>query len=193
MVLGIGTGYHKTEFFALGVDFDERNALFDEILDALPLHWRGEPFSLSGISFDARDVQALPRPVQNPIPIWIGGNSALSRRRAATRAQGWMPMPGGPQLSTTARTPQIVDNEMLAALITEVQSKAEAADRAPVDIVWTYSDPSMRQPSDDRDRHSDTFGAFEKMGVTWLVVSSETRETTATLEFIESFGATYLQ
>ena len=35
-ILGIGTGYHKTEFFALGVDFDERNALFDEALEVLP-------------------------------------------------------------------------------------------------------------------------------------------------------------
>ena len=34
-VLGLGAGYHKTEFFALGVDFDERNALFDEALEVL--------------------------------------------------------------------------------------------------------------------------------------------------------------
>jgi hypothetical protein len=51
-----------------------------------------------------RDVIARPRPVQSPIPIWIGGNSKLSRRRAATKAQGWMPMMGGPQLVKTART-----------------------------------------------------------------------------------------
>ena len=36
-ILGVGSGYLKTEFFALGVDFDERNALFDEALDVLPL------------------------------------------------------------------------------------------------------------------------------------------------------------
>lgn len=192
MALGVGTGYHKTEFFALGVDFDQRNSLFDELLDALPLHWSGEPFSLAGVHFDAREVQALPRPVQDPIPIWVGGNSTLSRRRAATRAQGWMPMPGGPELSTTARTPQIVDNEMLRSLIAEVQGKAEAAGRTPVDIVWTYSDPSIGEPAADRDRHRESFADLEKMGVTWLVVSSKTRESQATLDFIESFGGTYL-
>ncbi len=42
----MGTGYHKTEFFALGVDFDERNALFDEALEVLPQAWSGEPFEL---------------------------------------------------------------------------------------------------------------------------------------------------
>ena len=41
-ILGVGTGYLKAEFFALGVDFDERNALFDEALDVLPLHWSGD-------------------------------------------------------------------------------------------------------------------------------------------------------
>jgi alkanesulfonate monooxygenase SsuD/methylene tetrahydromethanopterin reductase-like flavin-dependent oxidoreductase (luciferase family) len=46
----------KSEYFALGVDFDECNALFDEVLDVLPLHWAGEPFSYAGRHFDARDV-----------------------------------------------------------------------------------------------------------------------------------------
>ena len=55
-ILGVGTGYHKAEFFALGVDFDERNDLFDEMLDVLPLAWTGEPFSYHGRHFDARDV-----------------------------------------------------------------------------------------------------------------------------------------
>ncbi len=55
-VLGVGTGYQKAEFHALGVDFEERNALFEEALDALPKHWSGEPFSVHGMHFDARDA-----------------------------------------------------------------------------------------------------------------------------------------
>ena len=47
-ILGLGTGYHKTEFFALGVDFDERNALFDEALDVMLPHWCGEKFGADG-------------------------------------------------------------------------------------------------------------------------------------------------
>ena len=53
-ILGMGTGYLKSEFFAVGVDFDERNELFDEVLDVLPLHWRGERFSYEGKHFSAR-------------------------------------------------------------------------------------------------------------------------------------------
>jgi len=84
----VGTGYLKGEFRALGVDFDERNAIFDEALDALPLHWKGEPFSYKGLHFEAKDAIARPRPVQNPIPIWIGGNSKVASKG------GW---PRGPR------------------------------------------------------------------------------------------------
>src|SRR3954452_11908243 len=65
-ILGLGTGYLKTEFRALGVDLDERTDLFDETLDVLPRHWSGEEFSYEGRHFDARHVLARPRPVQDP-------------------------------------------------------------------------------------------------------------------------------
>ena len=106
-ILGAGTGYNKSEFYALGVDFDERNTLFDEALDVLPKHWSGEPFSYAGQHFSAREVIARPRPPQQPIPIWIGGNSKLTRRRVAQRANGWMPMFGPEALFATTRTPSI--------------------------------------------------------------------------------------
>src|SRR5207244_4032473 len=64
-ILGVGTGYLKSEYFALGVDFDERNALFEEAIDALRLHWKGDSFSYEGRHFEARDVIARPRPVQD--------------------------------------------------------------------------------------------------------------------------------
>src|SRR5690349_17101845 len=86
-VLGVGTGYLKGEFHALGVDFDERNTLLDEALDVLPLHWSGERFSYEGTHFSARDIIARPAPTRRTIPIWLGGNAKITRRRVATRAQ----------------------------------------------------------------------------------------------------------
>ena len=193
MILGIGTGYHKAEFFALGVDFEERNTLFDEALDVIPMHWKGEPFSYTGTHFDARDIMARPRPVQDPIPIWIGGNARISRRRAAQKADGWMPMPGGPQLSTTARTVQITDDGVLADMIAELQDDAAAVGRGPVDVQWTYTEPSIQQPTVDVDRHLEVFDNYAKIGVTALGVSAKTTDCAATLDFVEAFGATYLQ
>jgi len=193
-ILGLGAGYLKTEFFALGVDFEERNALFDEVLDVLPLHWSGEPFSYHGLHFDARDVIARPRPVQDPIPVWIGGNARLSRTRAAERAQGWMPMSGGAQLSTTARTVQIPDADALAPLITEVQERAAAAGRGPVDIAWSYGDLGLsKDPTADADRHREAFAGLEALGVTELFISAPGGNAAATLEFLGAFGQTYVQ
>ncbi|WP_218020444.1 LLM class F420-dependent oxidoreductase [Rhodococcus zopfii] len=190
--LGIGTGYQKSEFHALGVDFDERNALFDEALDVLPLHWSGEPFSYDGRHFSAHDIIARPRPVQTPIPIWIGGNSKLTRRRVAQHAQGWMPMSGGAQLSTTARTRELGPIGELAGQITEVREAAIAAGRSDhIDVVYSYSN-EIGSAAVDSGHHREVFADLEKAGVDWVTVSCRIEGLSATVDFLESFGATYL-
>ena len=191
MILGVGTGYQKSEFHALGVEFDERNTLFDEALDALPLHWSGEPFSYRGLHFEARDVIARPRPVQRPIPIWIGGNAKVTRRRVAERAHGWMPLTGPPVVSATARTPHIASHEALAAAIEEV--RAAAGDRAgELDVAVAYTEVDPGDPGTDAARHREAFAALGSIGVTWVVVPGATDTPAATLGFLERFGSAYL-
>src|SRR4051794_11439710 len=112
-ILGAGVGYLKAEYRAVGVDFDERNELFDEALDVLPLHWSGVPFDYAGKHFNCRGTIGLPRPTQQPIPIWIGGNSALSLRRVTQRAQGWMPLTGSPEMFGVVRSPAITGIDSL--------------------------------------------------------------------------------
>jgi probable F420-dependent oxidoreductase len=188
LILGLGAGYQKSEFYALGVDMEERNALFDEALEVLPLHWKGESFSYQGRHFNAREVIARPLPVQDPIPIWIGGNSRLSRRRAAERAQGWMPMSGGAELSATARTPALGSMGELAGIIAELR----AGRTDPLDVVHSYHGAGIETPAVQPDRHREAFAEIEKAGFTWVVVSSRTSSQGATLEFLDAFGSTYL-
>ncbi|MBL7499169.1 LLM class F420-dependent oxidoreductase [Frankia sp. CNm7] len=193
LILGLGAGYQKSEFYALGVDLSERNALFDEVLDVLPLHWSGEPFSYQGRHFSARDVVALPRPAQNPIPIWIGGNSALARRRVAERAQGWMPMRGGPELSAAARTPALDSPGDLDDALASLREAATAAGRADhVDVLYSYRAPGLATPTVEPERHREAFVQLEKAGVTWISVTTHSESTSATLEFVQAFGKTYL-
>jgi probable F420-dependent oxidoreductase len=190
-VLGMGTGYQKSEFYALGVDFEERNALFDEALEVLPLHWKGEPFSYRGLHFDARDVIARPSPVQDPIPIWIGGNSRRTLRRVAERADGWMPLTGPAQVAATARTPHIASTADLAARIAELRDMA--GDRGPgLDVAVSYTDPTVTDPTKEVERHRDAFGELVEAGATWVVVTATTSTRTETLEFLEAFGSTYI-
>ncbi|MFI5054235.1 MAG: LLM class F420-dependent oxidoreductase [Acidimicrobiia bacterium] len=190
-VLGMGTGYLKSEFHALGVDFQERNAAFDEVLDALPLHWSGQPFSYQGRHFEARDVVALPRPVQDPIPIWIGGNARVTRQRVVERAQGWMPLLGPPGVTQTARTPELGGLDELAATIAEMRDAASARGEA-IDVLYPYLDPAVTSSGDDADRHRSAFAELEQAGITWVMVPGTTNTRGATLEFLEAFGALYL-
>ncbi len=190
-ILGLGVGYNKSEYFALGVDFEERNALFDEALDVLPLHWKGEPFSYEGRHFSARDVLARPKPVQDPIPIWIGGNSKLSRRRVAARAQGWMPMMGSAEMSRTTRTPMLTSVDEVAAAAREIrQSAAEQGRSEPIDLLYSWHlDGDL---FDEPERHREELAGIEEAGATWVVVSTLSTTPMATNDFLEAFGATYL-
>ncbi len=191
-VLGVGTGYLKSEFRALGIDFDERNALFDEALEVLPLHWSGQPFSFEGRHFSARDVQALPRPARSPIPIWIGGNASITRRRVAERAQGWMPLIGPDEMYVTTRTPDPGSLEQIGARIKEIQ--AAAADRGePIDLALPYLDPSIARPDVDVERHREALGRFEEIGATWVVVNRPTGSRSELLEFVEAFAGRYIR
>ena len=192
LILGIGTGYLKREFNALGVDFDERNELFDEALDVLPLHWKGEPFSYTGRHFEATESIALPRPVQDPIPIWIGGNAKITRRRVAERAQGWMPLLAPAGAESTVRTAALGGLQQVAQAIAEIRDAA-APRGEPIDVVYSYGDRSLREaPDRDVERHRDAIAELEAIGVTWVVISGTTTTPDATRAFIETFGAAYI-
>lgn len=184
LTLGVGTGYLKSEFFALGVDFDERNELFDETMEVLALHWKGEPFSYRGRHFDARDVVALPRPAQDPIPIWIGGNSQRTLRRVAEGAQGWMPLTGPPEVSGTSRTAHLASLADVAASMAKIR---DLAGSRPIDLSVAYADRSIWAPETDTERHRDALGALETIGANWVIVSGPGGSPDASLAFIQAF------
>jgi probable F420-dependent oxidoreductase len=88
--LGIGTGWLREEFEAIGVPWAGRGARTDEYVAALRVLWRDEVASYDGDVVSFRGVQAWPKPVQQPgVPIWVGGNTPPALRRAATIGDGW--------------------------------------------------------------------------------------------------------
>jgi len=171
LILGIGTGYLKGEFRALGADFEERNALFEEALDVLPRFWSGEPLSHEGLHWSASDAQCSPASVQQPIPIWIGGNARITRERVATRAQGWMPLIAPASVVSFTRTPAVDGLDDLAAKISAM--KDLAGDRGGgLDILYTYRDEGlMADPSAEHGRHQEAMGQLRDAGVTHTAVS----------------------
>jgi probable F420-dependent oxidoreductase len=89
LMLGIGAGYLEPEFGAVGANFAERGAVTDEYLDAMATLWYDEHPAYHGRFADFAGIDAYPRPLQQPIPLIVGGHSAPAYRRAVGRAHGW--------------------------------------------------------------------------------------------------------
>ena len=90
VIFGVGAGWMEPEFHALNAPFAERGALSDENLRIIRQCWNQETVSFTGRFHAYEDMQASPRPVQpGGPPIWVGGNSARSRRRVAELGDGW--------------------------------------------------------------------------------------------------------
>jgi probable F420-dependent oxidoreductase len=89
VMLGIGAGYLEPEFRAVGANFAERGAVTDEYLDAMRALWYDRHPSYHGRFADFAGVDAHPRPLQQPIPLIIGGHTGPAYRRAVARAHGW--------------------------------------------------------------------------------------------------------
>ncbi|GGL15076.1 TIGR03619 family F420-dependent LLM class oxidoreductase [Nocardia jinanensis] len=91
LTLGVGVGWLRDEFEVLGVDWHRRGRNTDEALAVLRCLFEGEgPFEGSAISIP--EVHFNPKPVQRPLPIWIGGMGPAAFRRVARFGQGWAPI-----------------------------------------------------------------------------------------------------
>jgi probable F420-dependent oxidoreductase len=124
MLLGIGSGWMKEEFDAVGVDFRRRGAITDESIQAMRAVWNDNPASFHGKHFHFHDVKSLPKPVQpGGVPIHVGGHSAAAARRAGRFGDGFFPT--------------IVDPAKLKAIFATVREEAKHAGRNPDAIEFT--------------------------------------------------------
>jgi len=89
LIFGLGVGWCEPEMRSVGVPFAERGRIADDYLAAMRAVWTQPKPSHRGpyVSFDG--VQAMPRPVQVPIPIVVGGRTPPAYRRAVTQGHGW--------------------------------------------------------------------------------------------------------
>jgi len=83
LILGIGLGYRQEEFSAFGRTLRERRGRMEESIEILQKGWADEPFSLDGKYYKLENTSITPKPIQKPIPIWIGAFTEPSIRRAA--------------------------------------------------------------------------------------------------------------
>ena len=98
VTVGIGAGWMREEFEAVGTPpFDERGAVTDEYLAAFRELWTSEKPRFEGRYVTFANILMGPKPVQQPLPIWVGGESGPALRRVARFGDGWYPIPNNPQ------------------------------------------------------------------------------------------------
>ena len=89
VIFGVGVGWLREEFTAVGADARVRGRVTDEYLEVCRRLWRDDVAEFAGDHYQLPAVRTGPKPVQRPWPpIWIGGNSAAARRRAVALGDG---------------------------------------------------------------------------------------------------------
>ena len=89
LILGVGAGWMREEFEALGLDPAERGARTDEYLAVLRTLWRDDPASFEGRFVSFEDVVLGLPPRDSAPPLWVGGNTRAALRRALRHGDGW--------------------------------------------------------------------------------------------------------
>lgn len=188
-VLSVATGYLKSEYRALGVDYEQRNALFDEALEVIRGVWAGDDFAYEGSNFSAVGQTVNPKPAH--VPIWIGGNSKIARARVATGGDGWNPFPAPATLARTAKTPVLETIDDLAGMLDDLWRRVGEADRDPASIDVAFMTERGGSPATDAfdaDAHREGLDELADLGVTWNSVGIPGDSLEHALETVERYG-----
>ncbi|MBM7369247.1 TIGR03619 family F420-dependent LLM class oxidoreductase [Gordonia hydrophobica] len=190
LIAGVGAGYLRSEFSALGVPFEDRAALLDSHLDALVKIWTTPAEPVSGPDFTAVGPMWLQPPEQRPYPpIWIGGNSAAARRRVVAHGNGWCPIIAPPSMSASIRTSTIEDVPALSRAIRALSDDLERAGRDPSSV-----DIQVEAPLIDADdpaavrRGQEQIEELAAAGVTWLIVHLDPSSPQAAEQSLLAYG-----
>ncbi|MGN6475462.1 MAG: LLM class F420-dependent oxidoreductase [Mycobacteriales bacterium] len=97
LVLGVGVGTLKEEFDLLGAPFGDRGERGDDAMRALRAALSQREPSYDGSHYTFGGLVIDPCAVQDRVPIWVGGRTLRSLRRAATLGDGWTPFAVSPE------------------------------------------------------------------------------------------------
>jgi probable F420-dependent oxidoreductase len=182
-ILGVGVGYQKVEFDALGVSHEQRGARTDEALEVIRLAWAGGPVVKRGRYFNATENE--PRPAPSPMPpIWIGGGSDKAAERAARWGDAWLPVyfPAveSNRVISGANAGTMADLKAKIARVREL--RAELGKTGPFE--FAASTPLLPKTIDRADvgKYRDAVGEMETLGLGCLNLSLPCPSRAAYLE-----------
>ena len=158
LVLGVGIGWLREEFEAIGVPFEDRARRTEEAVAAMRALWQDARPTFQGRYVGFRDARMWPKPVRGTVPIVIGGHSPAAARRAGRLGDGYFPASAEP--------------DAIPALIRTMRQAAAHAGRDPGGVEVTVGGWPTRE----------TVTRLAELGVTRMVVRprGETIESVTT-------------
>ena len=192
VTLGLGAGYLKGEYYALGVDFERRNDIEDEYIKALKAAWCNDEFSFQGTGYEARGNRILPRPVQKPHPpLLIGGNSHRAIRRAVELGDAWYPFFTAGPVSATARTTAMTNESDLIESMRYLRehSATIGRERPPEIILSSLTSPGEKLPPAAL---IERIGRYKDLGITGAALHIDGKTRAEWCDNVERCGAEVL-
>jgi len=166
-LVGVGAGWSRDEFEAVGTPFERRGARCDEILQAMIELWTKEPAKFDGRFYHIPESKVGPKPVQKPHPpVYVAGFGQYTFDRAVRFGSGWNPS-GIPSF------------EWLEGMINQFRQTAESAGRSNMEVVLRAFTMLFKQsPGGERSPMTGTLEEIREdtrrlrdMGVTHLIQS----------------------
>jgi probable F420-dependent oxidoreductase len=173
VVLGVGVGTLRPEFELLGVPYADRGVRADEALAAIRAGFGRRAPRHHGDYYRYGDVIVEPHGVQRPPPIWVGGRTRRSLRRALELGDGWIPFG--------------MDLPALEALLIDETLAPRLAERADFDVVLAPEPPL--DPLGEPDQCVETMRAYAAAGATALHLRFRHRSRRHYVEQLEAMAA----
>ncbi len=156
VILGLGVGSLREEFELLSAPFDDRGARADDAIAALRVSLSESRPAYAGAYYQYADVVLDPCAAQRSVPLWIGGRTARSLRRAVELADGWVPF--------ALRAPELV-----AMLERARSTDAWAARERPIEVILRNG--RLADPVGDPEGSRRLFGRLRSLGATGVQLS----------------------
>jgi probable F420-dependent oxidoreductase len=163
LILGVGVGWMQEEFDVLGMPYDHRGKRSDEQLEVFHQLFTDPNPSFDGEFYNFPAVGFEPKPLQTPLPIWVGGNTEAAYRRTARFGAAFH-----------AAFEPLEDVRAAWARIQELV-KAEGRDPSSVQLsIRLYLDPEGKMPpaksvAGSKEQMLDTIGQWQAIGVTHML------------------------
>ena len=168
--LGIGVGWNRVEFQALGVPFERRGRLMEEQIELLRRLWTEPVVDFEGEFHTVRSAGLQMLPVQRPIPLWVGGDAPVVLERIGRVGDGWY---------CNARE---APGEVFAEKVAAIRAAATAAGRDP-DAIGVETRQIVAPGDTELD---EAIAMWRRYGVTHLAIDTMNVGRTTVEEHVDA-------